>query len=347
MLLKAVLAFIWLGVLAVSFPTNPAGSLTGKFPLSSKVIAQLNKNETFLENIAIRENGDLLVTMVQPTPSLYLVKRPWSANPELSVVHNFEASDGIIGISETDRDTFVVSATKFDGFVQPTANTSTLQEIMFHQKSQSPTSRIVARIPEAGLLNGIAILPEHKSVVLVADSFLGIIWRVDLTTGHYKIAIDVPETRATKPDALLQIGVNGLKIHKGYLYWSNTNLISIFRVRISEEGNLSENAIIETIAEFKDTPAIDDFVINETGTIWVTTNVDGKLYTVDADGSIRLVLGSSTEMTLAGDTAAAFGRTRGDSHILYVTTAGGIAAPINGTVIEPGKVVAIDTRGYF
>jgi hypothetical protein len=33
--------------------------------------------------------------------------------------------------------------------------------------------------------------------------------------------------------------------------------------------------------------------------------------------------------------------------VLYITTTGALAAPVNGTVIEGGKVVAVDTRGFF
>jgi hypothetical protein len=53
-----------------------------------------------------------------------------------------------------------------------------------------------------------------------------------------------------------------------------------------------------------------------------------------------------TEMSVAGCTAAAFGRSKKDGKTLYVTTSGGQAVPVNGTVTEGGKVVAIDTSGY-
>lgn len=57
-------------------------------------------------------------------------------------------------------------------------------------------------------------------------------------------------------------------------------------------------------------------------------------------------LGSITQLTVAGDTSARFGRTPGKFDTLYVSTAGGPAPPVNGTVTEGEKVVAIDTRGF-
>jgi hypothetical protein len=52
------------------------------------------------------------------------------------------------------------------------------------------------------------------------------------------------------------------------------------------------------------------------------------------------------ELILARDTSCAIGRGKGDTKILYVATNGGIANPVNGILVEGGKVVAIDTRGF-
>ncbi len=49
---------------------------------------------------------------------------------------------------------------------------------------------------------------------------------------------------------------------------------------------------------------------------------------------MRIIAGNTNSNLLAGDTAAAFGRTALDQSILYVVTNGGIAAPVNGTYIE-------------
>ena len=53
-----------------------------------------------------------------------------------------------------------------------------------------------------------------------------------------------------------------------------------------------------------------------------------------------VVAGSVGEGTVAGDTAAAFGRTAQDADTLYVVTSG---SPKTPALTEGGKVVAVDT----
>lgn len=48
---------------------------------------------------------------------------------------------------------------------------------------------------------------------------------------------------------------------------------------------------------------------------------------------------------IAEPISAQFGRRLLDAKTLYVTTAGGLATPINGTEVVGGQLVAVDTRG--
>lgn len=52
-------------------------------------------------------------------------------------------------------------------------------------------------------------------------------------------------------------------------------------------------------------------------------------------------------MTLAGSVAPAFGTLPRDTDTLYVATSGGMVFPINGTIVEGGKIVAVDTKGFL
>jgi len=52
----------------------------------------------------------------------------------------------------------------------------------------------------------------------------------------------------------------------------------------------------------------------------------------------------STE--IAEPTSAQFGRTLRDRKTLYVTTAGGLGVPVNGTEVVGGQLVAVDTTGW-
>jgi hypothetical protein len=64
---------------------------------------------------------------------------------------------------------------------------------------------------------------------------------------------------------------------------------------------------------------------------------------VTADDKVVTVDGFQYQLTVAGDTACHFGRRQTDRKTLYVVTDGGLADPVNGTVVEGGKAIALDT----
>lgn len=61
---------------------------------------------------------------------------------------------------------------------------------------------------------------------------------------------------------------------------------------------------------------------------------------------MEAVAGAVDQLTIAGGTSCQFGRTESNRNVLYVATCGGLAAPVNGTEVEEGKIVAIDTSTF-
>ncbi|KAI6087702.1 hypothetical protein F4821DRAFT_235725 [Hypoxylon rubiginosum] len=299
-----------------------------------------------IENIVVRSNGDFLVTLLQPSASVYAVEDPFSHSPSMSLVHTFEDANGLTGISETSPDTFVVAAALYPGLAAPYQNTSTLWELKLGSNGKQATAHKIVHICEASLLNGIVTVPSYRTAVLVGDSVLGVIFRVDIMTGRYDVVLDIPELKPILGGPI-DLGVNGVKIRGGYLYWSNTDRASIYRFPIDGFGYPIQGAKVERVAAIKSASGVDDFAFDGQGNIWAATDFDNMLITIRKDGRDTVVLGSPTELTVAGDTAVAFGRTPLDRHILYVTTSGAAAVPVNGTISEPGKIVAVDTRGRY
>lgn len=152
------------------------------------------------------------------------------------------------------------------------------------------------------------------------------------------------------PGAAVPIGINGVQVSNGYLYYSSGGGASIYRYRLptSSVQVISNTTQPELVSYLENETFIDDFAVGVDGSrIWACSNVGNTLQEVNiSDGSHRIVLGSLESLMVAGDTAAAFGRTVWDKHTLYVVTGGGLAAPVNGTVVEPAKVVAVNT-GLF
>jgi hypothetical protein len=64
-----------------------------------------------------------------------------------------------------------------------------------------------------------------------------------------------------------------------------------------------------------------------------------EVFEVTQKGEVSVAAGGLNDMTLAGDASAALAET--DKNVLYVVTNGVIAAPVNGTYTEGGKIVAV------
>lgn len=60
-----------------------------------------------------------------------------------------------------------------------------------------------------------------------------------------------------------------------------------------------------------------------------------------------MVAGDVNSTMIAEPTPARFWITLSDRDMLYVTTAGGLQAPVNGDEIVGGQLVAVDTRGLW
>ncbi|KAI1128457.1 hypothetical protein F5Y10DRAFT_240411 [Nemania abortiva] len=329
---------------AVGAPSQCSAPHTANLPLPARTIFQLNDSipNSWFENIAIRQNGDLLVTMLSPQASLYVIQGPLSGSPQASII-DIENANGLVGIAETSPDVFVVAAGTFSALAVPVPGTMAVWEIDFN--GPKPTTRLVTKMPEAGFLNGVASIPGSASpAVLIADNGISQVWRLDIKTGKYEVAAKVPQMDPL-PNATLPLGVNGIKIRDGNLFFSNSNRASIFQLPIDEAGLATQGAEAKLVAKF-DSDNIDDFLIDEKGEFWAATNFENTV-AVAKVGSIGVVVaGTPTTLTVAGDTALAFGRTPKDKNIVYVPTGGALARPVNGTVTEPAKIVAIDRTGF-
>ena len=123
MLLWALL----LPLLALASPVHQARQLAlTLFP--ERVVHQF-PNHTWLENVVVKSNGDLLVTALLPNAVLYQISDPSSSEAMVSLVHNFTSVDGILGITETKSDVFAVVGGNFTGIGIPANGTFSAWEV--------------------------------------------------------------------------------------------------------------------------------------------------------------------------------------------------------------------------
>lgn len=168
-----------------------------------------------------------------------------------------------------------------------------------------------------------------KSHILIADSLAGVIWRLNWETGIYAVAL---WDETLLPEAGAPIGTNGIHLHDGFAYYTNTFRDLVARVAIHANGTAA--GPFELLASGVTHP--DDFDIAPDGTLYVAG--DNTLWEVTSTGTVSVVAGGANETVLAGATAVKLVLPERES--VYVTTNGGEPAPVDGRIL-PGKIAAV------
>jgi hypothetical protein len=200
---------------------------------------------------------------------------------------------------------------------------------------KGPSVSLIANLTEVGVPDEIAVLDTANGLVLLADASKGVVWKVDVNTGAYDVAVRdnaflIPE------DALIPLGVDGIHILNDYLYFTNLASNTLGRIAIHSNGSARGSA--ETVGKMT---FPDDFALAKDGTAYVAG--DNSLYRVGANSTVDILAGGPNDPTLEGCTAARFGRTFLDHSVLYISTNGGILAPVNGR-IHGGQILAVNVE---
>ncbi|KAG5933080.1 hypothetical protein E4U59_007070 [Claviceps monticola] len=313
----------------------------------------------WIENLAVRPNGNLLLTTLKPNASVYEVVNPSSENPSTELRFTTTLVDSFFGIAELQPDVFAV----LGGNHTPTAgkkgewgvwlanftNTNTGNDSdsdSDNDKRNSLTieTRLAVKLHEAVLLNGASAVPGKPNLVMAADSAQGLVYRIDVDTGKVDITQNLkkmkPMPNTNKGNSTkYSIGINGVRIRNKYLYFTNSATRGFYRIKVKPDGSSSPSAYkaaLETMTVL-DASFADDFDIGPgtQDTAWVVTNYNNSIMSVTTGGDATLAAGGTNSPVIPSDTSCRFGRTAADDHVLYTTTAG---KP--GEDAEGGKVVA-------
>jgi len=295
----------------------------------------------FLENLAVRADGSILVTVLYHK-QLWYVPTPANELPvDPVLVHTFESL--AMGIVEAETDVFYVC----------TFGPATVERVdlrMWSPGAPANVSRVLTFDPSGAVLNGCCLIAPH--VLLVADSVAGQIWRVDLAEDGLTATARVwllHDSMAFDPDNPLnpQPGVNGVRYDSrtNCLYYTSTTRKLFMRVPVDpqthEPTGEPEFVAGGTMA--------DDFCIDENaGVAYVTTHRQNAIDRVPLrpgqHGVGRdIVAGEPFTTQLVGPSSAAWGRGPNDyGHLLYVTTDGGTTAPPPDGIIRPAQLLRIE-----
>lgn len=297
----------------------------------------------FLENLAVRSDDSILVTSLR-AKQLWFVPSPVDGpRVEPLLLHTFDHP--VTAVVETEPDVFHVAVT--DGYATHESRLSRVDlRGWIPGESAPPVETVLAFDDRARALNGGCLIAPD--VLLLADSFAGLVWRVDLPARgapSAEIWLEHPSMRHDPLSELVppQPGINGIRYaaSTNHLYYTCTAQQLFMRVAVDaatrEPAGEPERVGGGTMA--------DDFCLDENaGLAYVTTHRQNTLDRVPLDPrstrASRAVVGYPPHVELLGPSSVAWGRRPGEhGRIAYVTTDGGMTAPPPDGEVRPGKVL--------
>ena len=291
------------------------------------------------ENIHPRGSGQLLIT-IDTAPILYQIN-PF-LNQTGSIIHTFVGYTALFGIVELAPDLFYVTAGNFTGppDYYGFANGWSIFEVDLRgipdpASAQSTVQTRIVKVvdvPQAHLLDGLAIVSAPGGLLMTGDAQTGTLWLIDVHARTAKAVLTDPllgPTSTARNASLAHIGINGIKFHEGNLYWTNTAKFLYCKVPLCHStgtpiGNSSVLANYGTLT--------DDFNFDRDGNQFISLPLVGVLLrpigTTAAHNESRLLA------DLNGANSNAFGRTSLDRCVLYSTFDG---TPSGLAKIDAGK----------
>ncbi|KAM3528361.1 hypothetical protein MY4038_005899 [Beauveria bassiana] len=332
--MKSSLLLTLISFIGASFASD-GQSCTPPQPQRQDGIVYQFENGTWVENIAVRANGNLLVTLID-RPELYEIN-PFERPTSAKLVYRFSEYVCLLGVIEVAPEVFTVVAGNFTRQTGPEPGTWAIWKADFGGGAEGEANvSKVADIPEAVFLDGMVTLDAEAGTVLVGDAAEGVIFRLNTNTGEYAL-VQRDESFRPPVDAALPVGLNGIRIAENYLYYVNTFNPLYGRVPIDSVTGEATGPY-ERIST--SVPA-DDFALDANKTAYVAGGIANVVTKIELNGESTVIAGNLNSSFVAAGTATVFGRTRKDQHVLYVTTGGASEAPVNGTFSEGGKIVAL------
>jgi hypothetical protein len=224
---------------------------------------------TFLENLAAAPGGKLLITSYFDRT---LLSWDGAGAPVALATLEFHPVGVLV------REDGIVLTAHGKSFAEGPAFTQTNAFVIL-----GPDGDMIRTIPvpDALFLNGL--VEVAPGIILAADSLAGRIWQLDLASGAVTEWLADP-LLATDPAATGQSpGANGLKIHDGWLYVSNSSRQALYRV------GLDGATAAGPLEPFAATGPIDDFAFLADGTIAAASH-GATLIGIDARGKVSTLL---------------------------------------------------------
>lgn len=265
----------------------------------------------------MRPNGHILLGTFS-NGSLFNLN-PDTRTPKAELVAKLPGVGALVGIAEIAPDVFAVGGADLlpegFGFVNGSMKVFTVDV-------KKKKVKVAASLPAVTGLNGITPLPGHPGVVLAAESVAGQILRINTATGRVDVVITDTQLGPSSDPTIVPLGVNGIKISSGYLYFANSGLGFFGRIKITANGE--RDGQVERIASIDNptfTHAFDDFTFGPgpRPDAYVTLHPN-SVQRITADGKQTLFVGGDDDSNLMpypGPTSVALSK---DRRKIYIVT---------------------------
>jgi hypothetical protein len=327
-----VLVFLALPASSYSTPSHQQHGLYG-----SKIVFEA-PNPTWLENIAVRHNGQILVTTIS-APVLLQVDPTYKRDAVTAA--QIPDATGILGVVELEKDVFYVGAGDLSNvtatsLVFPTKIWEVdMRSFRVNQGgniTRQSKVTLIADLSNTTFVNTLCRLgPKDNSAILISDSGAGHVLRLDVRTGVASVVISDPTMRSTIPGAA---GITGIHMHGSNLFYANFAATNFLRMPISlTTGKPTGPPTLIT----NDT-LVDDFTLSRDGKkAWAGTNPRNSLIEIDIPGKTFRTVAEGLNAT-----SAALGRGRFDRDSVYFVSGGGLDFPFTSPGVTGGRVVRVN-----
>lgn len=303
----------------------------------------------FLESMAVRSDESFLVTVLNMR-ELWYVPPLDGNNSTVEPVRLHTFAQPLLGIAEVEPDVFYVIAA--NAYAPRSDARLHRLDLRGWRPGTSVEPSLAFQFPAATRApNGMCLVAP--GVLLVADSFAGLIWRVDVQSrspGRPPEASVWLEHSSMKhfPGKMKpeQPGVNGVRYaaKSNYLYYTATAKKLLMRVPVDPATLLPAGEPEIVLAGRMG----DDFILDEEArAIYLTTHRQNSIDLVSMDpaensGFTQIVAGDPLNLDVVGPSSGAWSRRPGAAgRVAYFITDGGTASPLPSGP-EPAKLLRVE-----
>ncbi|PKX92950.1 uncharacterized protein P174DRAFT_461427 [Aspergillus novofumigatus IBT 16806] len=249
-----------------AFIASPTAAISAsQWPTDLKVKQLANFGpSSWIENLAIRHSGEVLATQLL-NPRILQVDPDGKLPP--IVIHSWAEGAsagkyaGGLGITETRHDEFYVAVAgqHDENMILLPNSTDYIFRVDFSTLEVSSTGEVLSNVTVTKLTDLEGSQLVNGATTLNEDAIL-----IDVRTGEYDVIVDDPLMKESSGSEG-KTGVNGIKVFRGYLYWTTIDAGLLARIKINEDGKPCGAS--EIVASNLTEP--DDFTLDENGTAYI------------------------------------------------------------------------------